>query len=235
MDSYALLSPVSRCYYNLKSPGKFQGVRFLCYHGIVNDIESLHPIRRSVSIEITEFKNHLACLEKEKYKIISMPRALEILLSKRSNKEGKYVCLTFDDGYMDNYTEAWPVLKEFGCSAHFFIVSDFVGKTFSETINGQNYKREYMTEEQILSFINEGGTIGSHGADHSVLPELTYSSILSQAVLSKNKLENLTGLEISTFAYPSGMYESKSIKALQDAGYFFGFNIGYGYASVQYH
>ena len=64
--------------------------------------------------------------------------------------------LTFDDGYADNYTNAFPLLQKYGMIGHFFIITDFV-----------NEKRpEYMTWPQIEEMSAAGQRFGSHSRNH---------------------------------------------------------------------
>src|SRR5687768_6811108 len=92
----------------------------LMYHRVAN--EEFDPWELCVTP--ANFEQQLDVL-KRKFRVT---KAADLLnhLSNRSIRD-KSVCITFDDGYRDNYTKARPLLENTSCPATFFIASDFVG------------------------------------------------------------------------------------------------------------
>ena len=101
------------------------------------------------------FESHLKYLKENGYHAITLDELLDFLTTGKPLPE-KPVILTFDDGYADNYTNAFPLLQKYGMIGHFFIITDFV-----------NEKRaEYMTWPQIEEMSAAGQRFGSHSRDH---------------------------------------------------------------------
>jgi peptidoglycan/xylan/chitin deacetylase (PgdA/CDA1 family) len=129
---------------------------------------------------------------------------------------------------MDNFTVTWKILKEFGWSAHFSIVADFMGKSFVSEYDGREWVRNFMGKDEIIAILKEGGTIGCHGKTHSMLTGLKTNKLANEVKKSKDQIETLLGVPIVTFAYPGALYDKFVINAIRQAGYKYAFNINYG-------
>jgi peptidoglycan/xylan/chitin deacetylase (PgdA/CDA1 family) len=227
MNLHKLLEPVSELWIRFRVSGDWRGVRFLCYHSVAEDRHAMHPVVKDLSVTTKEFKDHLAFFHHSGLPVISMNSAIELLESGEA-KESKYVCLTFDDGDMDNYTVTWQILKEFGLSAHFSVVADFMGKSFVSENDGREWVRNFMGKDEIKAILKEGGTIGCHGKTHSMLTGLETTKLASEVKKSKDQVEALLGVPIFTFAYPGALYDKVVINAIRHVGYKYAFNINYG-------
>ena len=129
----------------------------------------------------------------------------------------KPVLITFDDGYIDNYTNAFPILKKYNLHATIFIIP-----SFTSVYPG------YMTWEQLKEMEANGITIESHTLTHPKLEELPDDEIRSELLNSKNLLEENLGHPIEFLAYPTGTYNLHIAGIAQDAGYKGAFTIKYG-------
>ena len=98
----------------------------LCFHRVINDnfIYLENGPNRNLCVTSTFFENLLMYL-KEEFNVISVEKIKEIELSK---SDKRYICITFDDGYLDNYLNAVPILKHHDMPATFFITNDFIDK-----------------------------------------------------------------------------------------------------------
>lgn len=119
----------------------------------------------------------------------------------------RQVAITFDDGLLDNYTNAYPILKEFGLKAYFFIL---VAKAGTEG---------YMGWEQIKELSGAGMTIGSHGMTHRILTELDGKDLEYELKDSKKILEDNLGKAIDFLSIPRGFCNKKVIDKAKGAGY----------------
>jgi peptidoglycan/xylan/chitin deacetylase (PgdA/CDA1 family) len=194
---------------------------------VTNDKRRLHPVVKDLSVTKREFKNHLEYFHHSGLPVISMDSAIELLESGEAEKR-RCICLTFDDGDMDNYTVAWQILRGFKLTAHFFLVSDFNGKSLVSAYAGREWTRNFMGKDELETILKEGGTIGCHGKTHSMLTGLEINKLASEVKTSKDHIEALLGVPIFTFAYPGALYDKVVINSIRQAGYKYAFNINYG-------
>jgi peptidoglycan/xylan/chitin deacetylase (PgdA/CDA1 family) len=117
------------------------------------------------------------------------------------------VVITFDDGYADLYTTAYPILAAHGFKAVAYIVSGFVGRD------------QYVNGAQIVQMDQNGIEIASHTVDHGNLARSSTGSTMRELVESKQTLESLIGHSVLDFAYPSGQFNAQTVAAVQWAGY----------------
>ena len=179
-----------------------QGMPILLYH-MVNDGKS------SYAITPTEFEEQMKYLKEEGYTTISL---LEYVKARKGklNLPEKPLVISFDDGYLDNYTYAYPILREEGAKATFFIVSGSVGKD------------NRMTQDQIKELISKGFSIGSHTVSHNDLSKMSDEEIEHQLKDSQKELEDMFGVPIDAIAYPCG-YENPSVVKIAEKYYRMGF------------
>lgn len=108
--------------------------------------------------------------------------------------------LTFDDGYLDNYTEMFPILKRTGAKATVFLVKALVGTD------------GYLTEEQIREMSDSGlVSFQTHTVNHVELASLSAERIAAELSESIDYIESLTGREVRALAYPAGRYSDAAV------------------------
>ncbi len=117
------------------------------------------------------------------------------------------VVITFDDGYADLYTTAYPILAAHGFKAVAYIVSGFVGQAL------------YVAPAQVVQMDQNGIEIASHTVNHADLARSSNATVMWELVDSKRYLENLLGHPVLDFAYPSGRFTAQTVEAVQRAGY----------------
>jgi len=130
----------------------------------------------------------------------------------------KPVLITFDDGYLDNYTNAYPILKKYNLRATIFVIPSFTG-----------VYPGYMTWEQLKEMESNGTiTVESHTLTHPKLEALPDDEIRVELLNSKNLLEENLGHPVEFLAYPTGTYNLHIAGIAQDLGYKGAFTIKYG-------
>lgn len=187
----------------------------ICYHSINKDPSGKSPI----IISPEKFRQHLKAIKDNGYTTLTMAQFNDYILGDKPIPE-KSVLLTFDDGYMDNYTNAFPILKEFNMNATIFVISSY--------LDG----KEYLSPSSVKEMSDYGIDIESHTVSHRRLSELSYEQQLNELKNSKETLEKLTGKTVVSIAYPEGKYNDDTTKAVVDAGYSVGFTIDRGYVGI---
>ena len=188
------------------------GVPVLYYH-------SVDPSEANeVIISPEKLKEQLTFIKNSGYTTLTISELNNYILNNTPIPE-KSIVITFDDGYADNYINAFPILKELDIKATIFVISNFTDK--------DGY---YMTSQQIKEMSDYGIDIQSHTASHSHLNQLTYEEQLSELKTSKEKLESIIGKPIISVAYPFGDYDDNTILASEEAGYSLAFNTNKGLA-----
>lgn len=177
--------------------------------------------QNSLTVHPSVFEDLLTVLSRE-YHIISMTEVLAVLTEDNSFKP-RTIAITFDDGYLDNYSIAAPILKQRKIPATFFVTSGYIGTERRFPWDTKNsVSHPMMAWDHVRQLADEGFDIGAHSVNHVNLgncsPEIAREEIFN----CKRQIEDHLGREIAGFAYPFGgpdcMTES-SAKAVQEAGF----------------
>lgn len=129
----------------------------------------------------------------------------------------KPVILTFDDGYEDNYTELFPLLKKYGVKATIFVIA-----------KSPSNEEHMATEQQIREMSTSGlVSIQSHTYTHAYLDELDYESTKYEMEQSKKIITRIAGKEPLVLCYPSGRYSDYTLQ-LGPEYYLFGIKMNGG-------
>lgn len=155
------------------------------------------------------------------YKTLSLDELYNAVSQNKPIPE-KSVVLTFDDGYGDNYYDAFPVIKQYHFKATVFMITSDIDKA----------KDNYLTADQLKEMDAGGMRIECHTVTHPDLSTLSYKSQYKQLSDSKTALENLLGHSIDYIAYPSGKYNDNTIKAAQQLNYKLCFKMKGGVGSI---
>ncbi len=160
--------------------------------------------RLSVSPE--SFKAQMSFLKRHKYNVVKLEDLAGMV---RGNKlPSKTIAITFDDGYEDNYLNAYPVLKEFNLPATIFIIPAMIGSD------------GYLTWDQVIEMSESGViTIGSHSLSHPWLTNQADQVLDSEIMGSKRAIESHTRKDIYTFSYPLGGFDKNVREKVIKAGY----------------
>ena len=160
------------------------------------------------------FTNQMEYLSKKGYQTISPDELLGVVRKRRILLE-KSVLITFDDGYKDNFTYAYPILKEYNFKATIFLVTQYMGKKSEWS----KREEETLSWEEIEEMKEEGFSFGSHTHTHPNLLELSRDKVLSEIRDSKRILEERLGGPTKFIAYPYGKVNSQIRDMVKEAGY----------------
>jgi len=178
------------------------------YHHIADPPRGADPIRRDLSVSPQAFEAQLRYLVRAGYQPITL-RDLTYHLTLGAPLPEKPIILTFDDGYEDNYTNAYPLLKKYGFVGTFFIVTGSV----------DTGRAGYMSWAQIEIMSTGGMEIGAHSYTHLDLRNKSVDYIVWQAVGSKEAIEARIQQPVKFFSYPSGRYDEQVVNVLHSANF----------------
>jgi peptidoglycan/xylan/chitin deacetylase (PgdA/CDA1 family)/glycosyltransferase involved in cell wall biosynthesis len=129
------------------------------------------------------------------------------------------VILTFDDGYLDNYTNAFPLLRKFGMTGVIFLVADPALTSNAWDAAAGEPQAPLMSRDQVLEMAEFGVEFGSHTVTHPRLPELPDERLHGELCESKRVLEGWLGRPVTALAYPFGAVDERVKRSAQRAGY----------------
>jgi peptidoglycan/xylan/chitin deacetylase (PgdA/CDA1 family) len=186
--------------------GPSSHVPILMYHYISNLPAEADSVRRDLTIRPDTFETQLRYLRENGYSAISLYQ-LHAHLSKSAALPRKPVVLTFDDGYRDAYTQAFPLLRRHGMKATFFVVTDFV----------HDGRTEYLTWPMVKEMFRAGMSIESHTRNHIDMRGKSYNYLVWQLLGAIENIQYYTGQRPRFLAYPSGHRDALAIRTVQSA------------------
>lgn len=163
------------------------------------------------SVSPHAFARQMAYLKGAKRPVITLGELIRRLAAREPL--GGAVAITFDDGYEDNYTAAFPVLKKFGFSATIFVTTGLVGtrdRRGMERLSAQEIRE--LAASGLVEF-------GVHTKNHPKLSQIEEAQAKEEIVGSKKELERILGAPVASFAYPYGDYDANARQVAQEAGF----------------
>ncbi len=198
---------------NLKYNDK--SIPVIMYHSI--DYEEGNELR----VPKEKFREQMKYLKDSGYTTLTMDEVYGFMKNNKPVPE-KSIVLTFDDGYKDNYENAYPILKEFGFKGTVFIITNCI-----DTDKG------FLTSKELKEMDKGGMDIESHTLNHDKLDELSYNKQVETLKGSKEVLEKLLNKKVKYIGYPYGKYNKDTMKAAEDAGYNVAFTTESGWSDKQ--
>jgi len=213
----------------------------LLYHHINDDFVN------NITISTANFRRQMQFLADNNYRVIPLDTALKISQTsspklgdhplertfpshnlrnaeaERSQTpgSGNFILLTFDDGYEDFYTNAFPVLQEFDFPALVFPVVETIGR-WNEWNRRAPYIARHLSWQRIIELSRCNIRFGCHTFGHHSLVRFNASRQRREMATAKHQLEERLGAAIKAISYPYGDYndDTKQIAAeLFDVGF----------------
>jgi peptidoglycan/xylan/chitin deacetylase (PgdA/CDA1 family) len=129
------------------------------------------------------------------------------------------VALTFDDGFMDNYHDAFSIVTEYDIPATIFLTTGMIGGTNSWLEKEGFPKRKMLTWAQILEMYQAGISFGAHTVSHLRLSRLTMHEAHKEIDGCKKAIEDKLGRSVDYFAYPYGQSSKEIRRVVNDCSY----------------
>jgi len=179
------------------------GIPILMYHSISEETESDRGDYYKVCTPPELFRAHLRLLKEEGFTVLDLAAAVDALEGSGDGSgmvEGgarRVAVITFDDGFRNFLTDAWPALSDCGFAATVFLPTQFIGNqraTFQE--------RDCLTWNEVRMLRGEGVGFGSHSVSHARLEHLDESGLLEELLESRQVIEKELGEPIDFFSHP---------------------------------
>lgn len=285
-DPLTIVSKVRARFHNLQRGARWQfgfdrsfisqakGARILVYHGICRS----NPFRfNTLFVTLKSFERQLR-LYKKYFHIVS----LDDFYQQRFSKDKFTICLSFDDGFANNYKYVLPLLEQYQVPATFFITGirqagydilwndilsiagqygpkkfifqneeflknaskKYISASGKKSLNDvlrstgfeskvemiqlfdkfkQQVEKDYwlqMTPAEIKTLsASKWITVGSHSYYHNDLAKISGAALQEDLAMSKKYLEDVTGKEVLSIAFPYGSYSKEAISKAKTAGY----------------
>lgn len=201
-----MLARLKRTIYNLRYPVVGE---VWAFHRVTEEESKDEAMRKYFAITPGRLERLIQDHLKKSYRFVSVGQVQKMVQAKKYPY--KFIAVTLDDGYADNFENAYPIFKRYNIPFCIFISESFITNRISP------YKM--LTEEQIIELSkDELCTIGSHTALHLNLSELSIQKQKEQIEGCKIWLEKLLQRPVAHFAYPYGAFTSQTIEVLQSTG-----------------
>lgn len=188
------------------------GLRILMYHRVAR-----LAAYDQLTVSPDRFAQQMQTLAQ--HDVVSLEDGLQALQSGALRKQ--LIAVTFDDGYLDNLTEALPILQRYRIPATIFVTTRFCDQAISHPRYGdQATQRLHLDWDEVSMLARTPGiTIGSHTLSHPYLP--TISDALAQQEIATSRTEIAARLQrpVAYFCYPSGDLSPRELQLVRHAGY----------------
>jgi len=184
-------------------------VPILMYHEVAQHMPGMDALKLSLLVAPDQFAQQMQYLKDNNFTTITLDKWMAARTG-RSSLPRNPVILTFDDGRLGVYQNAFPILKRNGQKAILFLISREVGRVV----------KGYLDWSMVREMQNTGLiTFGSHTVHHAVLPLLTTQSAMMELSYSKMVIQRNTGRRCDYFCYPHGKYDARDARLVGLAGY----------------
>jgi len=176
-------------------------VPILLYHRISNDSSA----NNRYTVSVTDFKDQMEQLRHWGYSSITIKDLVDHI-NKGHSLPRRPIVITFDDGYLDVFDNAFPIMERYGFSGTVYIVAN--------RLNSDGF----LQVEELQEILNHGWEVGSHGMTHT---ELTQNHILvrNEILQSRLDIEDALGIKVFSLAYPFGLWDWYVSSKVFDYGY----------------
>lgn len=174
-----------------------QRVSILCYHRVNDDL------RDSVTLGVDHFESQISLIKRD-YHVVRPQDIVSGEIDRTSPRP--IVAVTFDDGYLDNFTNAVPVLRRHGVPAAFFVSTGIVGtdRQFAHDVDKVEQKLPNMSWDQLREMQADGFEIGAHTVNHINLAQVEEETAIQELTESRDRIRAELSIDDVSFAYCFG-------------------------------
>lgn len=189
----------------------YKKVRILMYHSISEHIK--REKFNKWKVKPKDFEKQMSWFYKNNWKSFTISE-----LVKLDKIPEKSFVVTFDDGFEDNFTNAFPILQKYNFKATIYIIPHQKINHWEK--NNTSVLSNLLNEKQILE-MQKSGLIefGSHTLSHQNLSKVDNIQLEKELIESKKEIEKITKKECEAFAYPYGKFDDEIVQSVKNAGY----------------
>lgn len=192
----------------------------IMYHRVVNDIAEAGVHGTYVTKDI--FEKQMEYLKSQGYETVTFKDLVNNGYKKRFDRDKKWIMLTFDDGYTDNYDIAYPILKKYGYRGIIYLVSDLDYNRWDvEEKSNPERKFSLMSIDQLKELKEYGIEFGGHTKTHPRLGKISLDDAKKEIEESKAVLEERLDEKLISFAFPYGDLNEDVKAIVKNVGYEF--------------
>ncbi|GAB6167864.1 hypothetical protein JCM1393_03240 [Clostridium carnis] len=175
-------------------------IPILMYHSIADG----YPNNRLV-VSVSQFTEEIKWLKEKEFTPMLLDEVIEAFKTGKVPK--KPIAITFDDGYADNYTDAYRILKEYKMKGTFFIIT-----------NNTDADSYYMNSGMLKEMHSNGMGIENHTSIHRELNKMTREEKIKAIKDGINALREKVSVESKFLCYPVGRYDDETISVAKELG-----------------
>ena len=182
-------------------------VPIIMYHHIQPQIVAAEKWQTALNVDTAVFESQMVYLTSTGYQTISLDQLTQALLN-QDKLPAKSIALTFDDGYRDFYTYAFPIIKKYNLRANLFISTGLVEN------------EDYLTWNQLKEMTSSGQIFAyNHTWSHANLASTSQTKVESEVQTAQKQLADYLGTSPKIFAYPYGQISQNIITYLSQNGF----------------
>ena len=184
----------------------------LSYHGVAESNAVVDPEFLRVAPEV--FDAQVQVLQQAGFEIVTVAE-LAARAGGRKPPPGM-VALSFDDGMDDNHSTLLPILRARAAVATVYVTTGLIGQENPWMAPGTS---RMMVEDELRDLAAAGVELGAHTVTHPDMSQLGYDDCLREMVESRDRVAEISGRAVRTFAYPFCKYGDDAVRAARDAGF----------------
>ena len=192
--------------WGLSTDYKIYGVPVLNYHQVNDEKHS------ALTLHVDQFREQMEYLHNQGYNTITLAQLYDYL-ENGTELPNKPIVITFDDGYVDNYKNVLPILKEYNMKATLFMISDAANTP------------GFVSTEQMHQMEAGGFDIQGHTNHHKILTKIDPTELSDALLGGKTSLEGILGEPIEYLAYPGGFNDMLVEYVTKQSGYKMAFTV----------
>ena len=185
------------------------GVPVLNYHQVNDKFQTV------LTMTPADFEEQMKYLHDRDYHAVTQDQ-FAAYMSGEGSLPDRPVMITFDDGYVDNYEHAYPIMKKYGLTGTIFLIVDLM-----ETPG-------YLTWAQVQEMGRNGMEFGSHTMSHKPLTSFDRQGVRTELRESKAAIESHLQKPCKYIAFPEGEFDDMVMEETRAAGYEYGFTVETG-------